>query len=73
MLLENGDMDVKMAGVNNFHTGVGFDEINITDEHYLVKRAYRCKGGTLIMLENKHIKVPDKYKEVYKQNENKII
>jgi len=25
------------------------------------------------MLENKHIKVPDKYKEVFKENENKII
>lgn len=47
---------------------VPFEEINITCSSWEVKRAYRCKGGTLIALQRKEMDIQDKYKDIYKLN-----
>lgn len=73
---------VKTAGVNGINTTikseegniieyVPFNEINITNETYEVKRSFRCNGGTIIDLTLKEIKVQDKYKEIYYNNNGK--
>ena len=47
---------------------VPFDEINIINSKYLVQRAFRCKGGTIIEFQEKEVKVPDKYLETFNKN-----
>lgn len=47
---------------------VYYDEINIISDKFKVQRAYRCKGGTLIIFEDKEIKVQDKYLPIYLTN-----
>lgn len=47
-------------------------EVNIDEDKYYVQRAFRCKGGTLIDLQEKEIKVQPKYKSIYEQNKNKV-
>ena len=47
---------------------VPFEEINITCSSWEVKRAYRCKGGTLIALQRKEMNIQPKYEEIYKIN-----
>ena len=50
-----------------------FDEINITSESYLVKRAYRVRGGTMILLQKKTMEVQPKYRLAYEANKDVII
>ena len=45
-----------------------FEEINIVSSIWKVQRAYRVKGGTIIEFQDKEIKVPKKYKEVFEKN-----
>lgn len=47
---------------------VPFEEINITSSAWDVKRAYRCKGGTLIALQRKEMNVQEKYRSLYEAN-----
>ena len=53
-------------GINN--NDVPFDEINITDETYQVQRALRCKGGTIIIFQDKKMSVQKKYKNIFDKN-----
>ena len=45
-----------------------FDEINIVNNTVKVQRAFRVKGGTIIEFQDKEIKVPQKYRDIYKKN-----
>ena len=45
-----------------------FDEINIVNSSWKVQRAYRVKGGTIIEFQEKDIKVPKKYVDIYERN-----
>ena len=47
---------------------VPFDEINIIDESYKVQRARRCKGGTIIIFQDKKMSVQKKYKDIFDKN-----
>lgn len=47
---------------------VPFDEINIIDESYKVQRAMRCKGGTIIIFQDKKMSVQKKYKDIFDKN-----
>lgn len=58
--------DIKDEG---FDIGdVPLDEINLISEKYQVQRAFRCKGGTLIDLQEKAVGIQPKYEEIYKRN-----
>ena len=45
-----------------------FDEVNIVSSVWKVQRAYRVKGGTIIEFQDKEIKVPKKYIEIFNNN-----
>lgn len=47
---------------------VPFEEINIVSSKWLVQRAFRCKGGTLIQFQEKEMQVPKKYENIYERN-----
>lgn len=47
---------------------IPFDEINITDSSWQVQRAMRCKGGTIIVFQEKKMSVQKKYKSIYEKN-----
>lgn len=70
--VSNGKTTIKMAGVNfNTHYSsneVSFDEINIISDNYVVQRAFRCKGGTIVAFQNKQISVQKKYQEILEKN-----
>ena len=50
---------------------VPFDEINIIDETYKVQRAMRCKGGTIIIFQDKKMSVQKKYQDIFEKNTKK--
>ena len=50
------------------HYAFSFDEINIVSSVWKVQRAFRVKGGTIIEFQDKEMKVPAKYKEVFDKN-----
>ena len=50
-----------------------FDEINIISETYKIQRAMRCKGGTLVVFQDKTMTVQKKYKDVFDKNKDKNI
>ena len=52
--------------VSKYH--FDFDEINIVSSTWKVQRAYRVKGGTIIEFQDKEIKVPKKYSDIYHKN-----
>ena len=52
--------------VSKYH--FGFDEINIVSSVWKVQRAFRVKGGTIIEFQDKEIKVPQKYSDIYHKN-----
>ena len=56
-----------MAGIN-LENEISYDELNITSSEWKVKRAFRCKGGTIIDFQDKKIAVQDKYKQIYINN-----
>lgn len=75
--IDSGVVDVKAGGINfdKFFEEKGytknevpFDEINITNETYKVQRAMRCKGGTIIVFQEKTIGVQKKYQDIFEKN-----
>lgn len=52
--------------ISRYH--FSFDEINIVSSVLKVQRAYRVKGGTIIEFQDKEIKVPKKYSDIYHKN-----
>ena len=69
---------VKAGGINfdkylkdNQITEFDFDEVNLTDSSWLVSRAFRVKGGTIIDYQKKELTVLPKYQEIYKKNVSK--
>lgn len=75
--IESGLVDVKAGGINfdKFFEEKGytknevpFDEINITNETYKVQRAMRCKGGTIIVFQEKTMGVQKKYQDIFDKN-----
>lgn len=63
---------VKMAGINGLND-VSYDEINIVSSKWQVRRAFRCKGGTVIDLQQKEVAVQEKYKDIYLKNKSKKV
>ena len=47
---------------------IPFDEINIESEKYNIQRAMRCKGGTIIVFQEKEMSIQKKYEKVYDKN-----
>lgn len=47
---------------------VNYDEVNLIQSKRQVYRAFRVKGGTIIDYQDKEIKVPKKYEQIYKKN-----
>ncbi len=47
---------------------VPFEEINITSSKWQVQRAFRVKGGTLIEFQEKEMRIPEKYLEIWERN-----
>ena len=78
--MDTGLVDVKAGGINfnKFFEEKGytknevpFEEINITNETYKVQRAMRCKGGTIIVFQDKTMSVQKKYKDIFEKNTKK--
>lgn len=53
---------------NDITRDVPFEEINIVSSDWLVQRAYRARGGTLIRFQPKRMEVQMKYQELAKRN-----
>lgn len=51
---------------------IPFDEVNIVSSEWQVQRAYRCKGGTLILFQTKKMDVQKKYENIYKINRDDV-
>lgn len=77
--IDNHLVDIKAGGINfdkyfeehgYKNNDVPFDEINITDETYQVQRAMRCKGGTIIIFQDKKMSIQKKYKNIFDKNIN---
>ena len=75
--IDSGEVDVKAGGINfkKFFEDKGytknevpFDEVNIVSETYEVQRALRCKGGTIIIFQEKTMGVQKKYQEIFEKN-----
>lgn len=49
---------------------IPFDEINLISSKWMVQRAYRVKGGTLIEYQEKKMDVQNKYLAIYDKNMN---
>ena len=49
---------------------IPFDEINIISSKWMVQRAYRVKGGTIIEFQEKEMSVQKKHLETYLKNVN---
>lgn len=47
---------------------IPFDEINIVSSEWQVQRAFRCKGGTLILFQTKKMDIQKKYESIYNLN-----
>lgn len=58
----------KSLGIETKDVNIAYEEINIISSKWKVQRAYRCKGGTLIMFQDKEITVPAKYQTIYERN-----
>ena len=52
-------------------TELPYDEINIIDSNWKVQRAYRCKGGSLVLFQDKSMNVQKKYKDIFEKNVKK--
>lgn len=78
-LMTEGKTIVKAGGINfskflrdNNMDELEFRETNIESSEWMVQRAYRVKGGTLIDFQRKEINIPKKYEDVYNQNKGII-
>lgn len=47
---------------------IPYDEINIVSSSFNVQRAFRCKGGTIIVFQKKEMAIQKKYKDIAKNN-----
>ena len=63
----NLDKYAKEQGYSSTHD-IPFDEVNIISSKWKVQRAFRVKGGTIIDFQEKEIKVPKKYIDIYERN-----
>ena len=52
---------------------IPYDEINIVNSSFRVQRAFRCKGGTLIIFQDKEMGVQKKYEKIYETNVKDVI
>ena len=52
---------------------IPYDEINIVSASFNVQRAFRCKGGTLIVFQKKEMGIQKKYENIYKRNIDKDV
>ena len=68
----DGMLVVKAAGINFEDNNYSYEEVNIISSSWKVKRAFRCKGGTIIDFQQKEMQVQDKYKETYLKNIEEI-
>ena len=50
---------------------IPYDEINIISNAFNVQRAFRCKGGTIIVFQRKEMSVQKKYEKIYELNVEK--
>lgn len=68
--IEKGLQDLEE--INDFvkNYKFSFEEINIVSSTLRVQRAYRVKGGTIIEFQDKEMKVPKKYKEIFEKNKS---
>lgn len=74
----DGLLSVKAGGINfdkwiestdyNNIAEVPFEEINIISSDWEVQRAFRVKGGTIIDFQQKEMRVPKKYAEIFEKN-----
>lgn len=67
------DKTIIKTGGFNFKDAVPFDEINLINSSWDVKRAFRCKGGTIIDVQKKTLSVQDKYLSIYESNKDLTI
>ena len=72
LLTNDNEVILKMAGINTEET-FPYEEINILDSTWEIKRAYKAKGGTVIDLQKKEMKVDKKYLSIYKNNIEKKV
>lgn len=70
---------VKAGGINfkyylkaNNMEEMDYRETNIESSEWMVQRAYRVRGGTIIDFQKKDISIPKKYEETYKENKGKV-
>ena len=47
---------------------IPFDEVNIISSTWMVQRAYRVKGGTIIEFQEKKMDIQKKYLDIYERN-----
>lgn len=47
---------------------IPYDEVNIVSSKWKVQRAFRCKGGTLIIFQEKEMAIQKKYESIYSLN-----
>lgn len=69
---DTGETTIKMAGINfNIENDIDFESINIDHDKYIIQRAFRCKGGTIVDVQEKVVDVQKKYKQIYEDNQGK--
>lgn len=75
---DEGKTIVKAGGINfdkylkdNNMDELEYRETNIISSEWMVQRAYRVKGGTIIDFQKKEMSVMPKYKSIYETNKEK--
>lgn len=64
--LEGAKTIIHAAGLNtSLFDDKKFDDVDIINADYVIKRGYKINGGMLVARQSKTIKVPDKYKYIY--------
>lgn len=74
----NGITTIKAGGINfeRYKRDHGipedhcipFDEVNIVSSSWMVQRAFRCRGGTIIEFQEKKMQIAPKYQHIYEKN-----
>lgn len=57
-----------VAGVNFHDETPTYEDLDLIDAYYDVQCIRRCKGGTLIIMNKKHLSVQKKYSLIYQNN-----
>ena len=63
------DYDTRKEMIEQYQ--IPYNEVNIVSSKWLVQRAYRVKGGTIIEFQEKEISIPKKYLAIYEKNKLK--